>query len=552
MELRAKRSLLLAVGLLALLAPLAPAELVAPASQTEAPANYKRSAKQVIAIAKRDAKVRGEYRSHPKLVPSAYTDGPGRWQVSFFNGRKELAQVRIDDRTGGVFESWTGPQVAWKMARGYEGAFGRKVNAPYVWIPFCILFLAPFFDPRRPFRLLHLDLLVLIGFGVSHIFFNRGEISTSVPLVYPLLVYLLLRLLWAGFRPRERAGPLIPVFPVVVVAMALVFLVGFRVALNVADANVIDVGYAGVIGADRIMDGEELYDGKFPEDNQHGDTYGPAAYLAYVPFEQALPWSGSWDDLPAAHAASVAFDLLTLLGLFLLGRRLRDGPAGTTLGVALAYGWAAFPYSLFALESNSNDSLVALLLVGTLLVITSAPARGAMLALATAVKFAPIALAPLFATGRGPWRPKAAVGFALTFGAVAALLVLAFLPPAGLEGFWDRTIGNQLDRDAPFSIWGQYELPSLHAAVRILAVLLAASLAFVPRTRSPVQIAALGAAVLLALQLGMTYWFYLYIVWFFPFALVALFSEHAGPGARAALPSVPARERASAELQPVA
>ena len=38
-----------------------------------------------------------------------------------------------------------------------------------------------------------------------------------------------------------------------------------------------------------------------------------------MPFEQALPWSGKWDDLPAAHAAAIAFDLLTLLFLFLAG-----------------------------------------------------------------------------------------------------------------------------------------------------------------------------------------------------------------------------------------
>ena len=82
--------------------------------------------------------------------------------------------MRVDDSSGAILEQWTGDQVAWTMARGYEGAFGRKLNAPYVWIPLCLLFLAPFVDPRRPFRLLHLDLLVLLGFGVSHVFFNRG------------------------------------------------------------------------------------------------------------------------------------------------------------------------------------------------------------------------------------------------------------------------------------------------------------------------------------------------------------------------------------------
>ena len=83
--------------------------------------------------------------------------------------------------------------------------------------------------------------------------------------------------------------------------MALIFLVGFRIGLNVNASNVIDVGYSGVIGADRLADGKSIY-GNFPKDNEHGDTYGPVAYEAYVPFEQALPWSGKWDDLPAAHA----------------------------------------------------------------------------------------------------------------------------------------------------------------------------------------------------------------------------------------------------------
>ena len=38
-----------------------------------------------------------------------------------------------------------------------------------------------------------------------------------------------------------------------------------------------------------------------------------------------MPWSGEWDDLPAAHGAALAFDLLTLGGLVLLGMRLRRG-----------------------------------------------------------------------------------------------------------------------------------------------------------------------------------------------------------------------------------
>ena len=133
----------------------------------------------------------------------------------------------------------------------------------------------------------------------------------------------------------------------------------------------IDVGYAGVIGADKLLHGQPLY-GHWPTDNAQGDTYGPVAYYAYVPFRAIFGWSGTWDDLPAAHAAAIAFDLLTMLGLFFLGRRIR----GPTLGTLLAYAWAAYPFTLWSLSSNTNDSLVALLLVVALLVITSAPAAG--------------------------------------------------------------------------------------------------------------------------------------------------------------------------------
>ena len=49
---------------------------------------------------------------------------------------------------------------------------------------------------------------------------------------------------------------------------------------------------------------------------------------------------------------------------------------------------------------------------------------------------------------------------------------------------------------------------------------------YVPRRRDPVKVAALGAAVLLAFEIAAGHWFYLYIVWFAPFALVALFTPY--------------------------
>jgi hypothetical protein len=533
-ELRARARARLSAALAAALALvlLAPAtagasDLHQPRSQTKPPHFYRLSAKRAIAAADRADKVRTE-RRHGRLAPTAYTNGVSRWQVSYFRRGREVAQVQVDDRSGAILEQWTGPQVAWTMARGYAGAFGRKLNAPYVWLPLCLLFLVPFVDPRRPFRLLHLDLLAILAFGVSHFFFNRGEISTSVPLVYPVLGYLFLRCLGAGFRPRSRPGRLVPLVPVTWLLVAVCFLAALRVGLNVADSNVIDVGYSGVVGADRIVDGDPLYGKDFAPDDEHGDTYGPVAYLAYVPFEQALPWSGRWDDLPAAHGAAITFDLLTLLVLYGLGRRLRAGPEGHALGAALAYAWVACPYTAFALESNANDSLVALL-VGLGLLAAAPAAMGAAVALGAAAKFAPLALAPLLAGADRRWRSTAI--FSVVLLAVLAAAVLPFVPDAGLRELFDRTVGYQAGRPSPFSIWGQEpSLDWLQTGVKAGAVVLALAVAFVPRRKDPRQVAALAAAVLIAVQLGVSHWFYLYVVWFLPPLLVATLGAYRQPG----------------------
>jgi Glycosyltransferase family 87 len=316
----------------------------------------------------------------------------------------------------------------------------------------------------------------------------------------------------------------------------------------VADSNVIDVGYAGVIGADRIADGEGLYGAGFSRDVERGDTYGSANYLLYLPFEQLLPWGGEWDGLPAAHAAAIAFDLLTLLGLALLGTRLRPGGEGRMLGAALAYAWVAYPYTAFSLETNSNDSLVALCCVAALLACTLDPARaargaalrGLAVGLGAAAKFAPLALAPLFAFAGRTHRWRWAAVFALVLAATLAATVFPFVPDGGLREIYDRTVGYQASRPSPFSIWGQApSLDWLQTAAKVGAAGLALLVAFVPRGREPRRLAALGAAVLIALQLPATHWFYLYVVWFTPFVLVTVLGAYIAPRVtpRAAAPA---------------
>ncbi len=496
------------------------------------PAGRRLSADQVLEIAGRlpkMRKVRSEYRGS---YGGAYLKGAFHWQVSYFSkgGKKEIGQVILDDTTGRVLEQWTGFQVAWSMARGYPGAFGRHVDALYVWLPLCLLFFAPFFDFRRPLSMLHLDLAVLLLLSVSLAFFNHGRIYASVPLSYPPLLYLLARMIWLLRRPRPGRRSPRPLKLLVSpwwLAMGVVFLIGFRIALNVIDSNVVDVGYAGVIGAERIVDGKSLY-GHYPADNEHGDTYGPVNYELYLPFQQTFGWSGTWDDLPAAHAAAIFFDLLAVGLLFLLGRRMR----GPTLGIALAYAWVSFPFTLFVLECNSNDTLVADLILLALLAASyrgrvATGARGVFSALAGLTKFAPLALAPLLATDAlrsvpARSRPLRGLLFLLGFVFAGALAVIPAFAHDSLHTIYERTIVYQSNRGSPFSVWGLYGLQSEQHVFEVLVVLFAVAVALVPRRQDLVGLAAGCGAVMIALELALEHWFYLYVPWFFPLVMLAL------------------------------
>ncbi|HWC07950.1 MAG TPA: PepSY domain-containing protein [Solirubrobacterales bacterium] len=501
--------------------------LALPAAASAAEPEQKISGAEATAIADKDPTVADQRRKNGSLTSSVKMNDE-RWEVAYFGDDKQVALAIVDPQTGEVEEAWTGHQVAWRMARGYSGAFGHKLNAPYVFIPLCLFFLIGLIDWRRLRRVANLDLLVLLGFGVSHFFFNRAEIGVSVPLYYPVLVYLFARALWIGFRGRGEG--LRPVWPTVYLLVAALFLMGVRTGLNMADAGVADIGYASVVGADRITHGEPIY-GNFPDDVSQGDTYGPVNYYAYVPFELVFPWGGSWDDLPAGHAAAFTFDLLVFGLLILLARRIRPGPEGKRLAAILAFGWAAYPYTAYALESNTNDPLVALFLVGILLLLSRPVARGALAAAATLAKFAPAVLAPMLLTYEAKRRPM--LLFAAGFALVSALALLWPAIDPGLKTFYERTFEFQADRSSPFSIWGQVEaLAPLRTALIGLTAALAVLLAFRPREKSLVQVAALSAALIIAVSITMKHWFYLYIDWFYPLLLVALAALPAAAGSR--------------------
>ena len=503
-------------------------------------------------------KVRSWLGRYPKNPQVSATYSNGTWTVDVFSGLAgEIATGTIDDVTGAVLTAYTGPQVAWGMARGGPGAFGGKeINSYSVWGLFCVAFLVGLVDWRRPLSLRTVDLLAMLSFSASLWFFNRGHIFAAMPLVYPGLAWLLGRCIFIGKTGRAPRGS--PVWPVWVLVGATVFLGGFRVGLNtLSDANVIDVGLSGVIGAERIANGVDPY-GNFPiEGNRpacgpadasgeirdriqtngrceaadaQGDTYGPVSYEAYLPGYWLFGWSGKWDSLPAAHATTIIWDTLCIIGLWLVGLRF----GGVRLAATLAFAWVAWPFSQYISSSNTNDMIQPALLIFGFYFLSSPWLRGAFGMLGALVKFAPLVLLPLWSGYPDSRDNRSRLRF--VFGALVAgalsffVLFLDGRPVHDAIVFVHHTFGYQFGRSSPFSLWdwGQYHargLPNLSIVQHVLqAALVAGALVLYrwPRYRTPVQMAAFTGALLVGFEAVLTHWSWLYLPWFFPFVAIAV------------------------------
>jgi hypothetical protein len=72
-------------------------------------------------------------------------------------------------------------------------------------------------------------------------------------------------------------------------------------------------------------------------------------------------------------------------------------------------------------------------------------------------------------------------------------------------------------------------LHDVQRGLQVLLVLAALASAFVPRRKSPLQLAALTAVLLVGFEFVLTYWLYTYIPWFFAFAAFALLAPRGRP-----------------------
>lgn len=473
-------------------------------------------------VAENSRAMQAVHRAHHPLQYVVNTWGIDHYEIYFSFHGTVVADVSVG-RDGHLGKIWTGPLATGMYGRGH---YGQTFDSPWVWGGFGLMFLLPLLFLRRRSWLDVADLSAVLSFGISYALFDHTHLEAGVWLAYPPLLYLMARMLIRGRRATSRRH-LDVGLPTWVLTTGLLVLVAARIGVTLLPPRVIDVGYASALGAYKILHGQSLYYASVG----HPDTYGPIAYLTYVPFAAIWHVTG-WAYVPAARAAAIAFDLLTLAGLVLLGRRLAPARDGHRLGLTLAWLWAACPFTLLGMVKSTNDGLVALLAVAVLLAISSPFRRGLLLGLAAAAKFFPAILLPLLLAGRRDGSPAQArrtlAGFVIAVGASVAL----FLPPGGLKELYDHTIGYQLTRPDVFSPWALHPgLAPIKVAIEAAMCLLAVALAVFPRGPRPLaQFSALAGALVIGVQLPALHWFYLYIVWFLPFVFVAVMAPQVAPG----------------------
>lgn len=408
------------------------------------------------------------------------------------------------------------------------------VSHLWVFLPFCGLFLLPLVDVHKLRRMLHLDLLVLLSFGIALGYENRSSFL-SMLFIYGPLAYLFARMTIVARVGRARTDdtpttPPQPWLPRSWLLAGIVVLAAVHINWTLGGRVHTDVGPASVHGALELAHGQPVYGvsratlSNFGYD-PHEDAYGPVVYESYIPFASVA------GTTTGARLAALFFDLLTALLLFALGRQVR----GPTVGVTLAYAWLAFPFTLYTGGLAANDSIVAATLVGTLLAARSPARRGAIAAVAVWTKLSPLALVPVLLSHAPATRARrpAMLTFGVAFVLATAVVFAPILLHDSVSTFVTRTFGYQLSRPPAFSIWellgGDSGAGWIKPASEIahgLLIALAGGFALVllraPKRQDAVGLAGACAAVLIALQVCDGYYSFTYILWFAPLVLVAL------------------------------
>ena len=278
----------------------------------------------------------------------------------------------------------------WFTPKVVGGAF--TLNPLLIAVPSAACFVLGLLDWRHPWRIEHLDLLALAGFFPVAMLLSDDLSPVGLWLATICLGWLFVRLAGAAFGkwPMPQLRPSIS-SRWLLVAIGVLLLV--RLA-SIPVGNISDVGQASSLGAWRLLHGLHLY-GALSWQGPSGfrlfrpDSYGPFAYLAYLPFVAIFP------PAPAVMGTllpALVFDLLTLAGLHRLGRRM----GGRPLAQAFVFAYLLYAFTALSLTAETNDALVAGLCVWTVVAAERPIVRGLLIAAAALTKFVPALLAVPF------------------------------------------------------------------------------------------------------------------------------------------------------------
>ena len=390
------------------------------------------------------------------------------------------------------------------MARGYEGQFGHMLNAPYVWIPLAAIFLLGLLDFRRPG-----------GSPTSTCSSCSRSGSRSSSSTRPTSASRSRSstrrssTCWCGCSGSASAargdGPAARRRRSPGWRSPRVFLLGFRIALNIADSGVIDVGYAGVIGADQITHGRaDLRRGRVPRRQPASAT--PTGRSTTTPTSRsssrcpgAAPGttcrpptrrrsSSTWRRSPGCSCSAVR-----LSGRGARPRaRASSSPSPGSPTRTPTSPCSRTPTTRWSPRCSSGRW-------------SSSHGRSPAAPCSRSRRWPSSRRwrsAPLFAAGddagsssderrapSGLSRPR--LEPVLLFvrspssAVVALMLARAVRSTRACATFYDRTVDSQLDRTSPFSIWGQVDgIEWLQTALIAAAAAARRLVAFVPRRRT--------------------------------------------------------------------
>jgi hypothetical protein len=429
-------------------------------------------------------------------------------RVSFFKGPRIRAVAAVD-ATGTTMHTEI-------YAPGTPRYGSRLSNAPWLLALLAVGFvLATASIPLLSLR--NLDVLALLSLTVPIIASDHQLPELSVLSGFVSIAYLCARFVRRAASTTDPE-PHTPLYKLLLPRLPRMLGYGIAAAaallaiVAVSSTSAIDVGFASTAGATLLLHGTLPY-GHMPADVVHGDTYPLLNYVLYLPAAAIRPVHDAFDDTSSAVLVGFAAALVVAVAL------RKSGPRAVL-------AWLCFPPLAVAVASGTNDLLLAAAIAAALALY----ARGGRAALALTagawIKLAPLALLPIW-LARLSGRPLLrALGAVAGLSAALSLWILVLGGPAGI-GHMLHAMSFQLDRGTLESAWSLLDLGAAQQVAQAATIALVAWGAVNAKriATDPARLAAVSGAVLAALQLSASNWSYLYVVWLFPCAALALVAE---------------------------